>query len=51
MFSFYLKKCYFCNGRISKNKIRHYVDDAGKKIYVCEKCVPYAERRAFRKVN
>ena len=49
MLSFLFKKCYFCNQRIPRKEVRHYVDDVGKKINVCEKCVIYAERRALRK--
>ncbi len=40
-------KCAVC-GKKAKDA-RNYVDDMGKAIKVCEKCVPYAERRAFRK--
>ncbi len=40
-------KCAMCHKKASSMRI--YYNDQSKKIHVCEKCVIYAERRAFRK--
>lgn len=47
MLNLFKRKCYFCNQRTSQRRMCGYYNDAGKKIRVCEKCVPYAERRVF----
>jgi hypothetical protein len=50
MFSFIFgKKCAMCKKKIKESRL--YFDDAGKKNHICLMCVPYAERRAFRKVK
>ncbi|WP_198663124.1 MULTISPECIES: hypothetical protein [Paraliobacillus] len=41
------KRCYICGQKASQPQT--YLDDQGKKVQVCYKCVPYAERRALRK--
>lgn len=41
------QKCVICHGRPERAQL--YYDDQGQKVKVCYKCVPYAERRAFRK--
>lgn len=41
------KKCFFCRKKAVSP--RCYVADTGKQVSVCVHCVPYAERRAFRK--
>ncbi|GGM41827.1 hypothetical protein GCM10011351_29920 [Paraliobacillus quinghaiensis] len=41
------KNCYVCGQKASQPQ--KYLDDKGKIVYVCYKCVPYAERRALRK--
>ncbi|WP_202081121.1 hypothetical protein [Caldalkalibacillus salinus] len=41
------KRCAFCKKRTSHP--RQYLNDDDKIIHVCEKCVLYAERRAYRK--
>ncbi|MCA0972142.1 hypothetical protein LCM20_16160 [Halobacillus litoralis] len=41
------KSCAICNKK-PKDPER-YVDDAGREVLVCRKCVGYAERRAMRK--
>jgi len=41
------EKCYLCGQKA--NKPRYYISDDGKKVAVCTKCVPYAERRAMQK--
>jgi uncharacterized OB-fold protein len=40
-------KCAVCGKRAMQP--RNYLDDKGRPIKVCASCVPYAERRAFRK--
>jgi len=40
-------KCYICGTKAVEP--RNYVNDAGKPVKVCFKCVDYAERRAMRK--
>jgi hypothetical protein len=40
-------KCAICGHKAVQP--RRYFDDKGKPIKVCSNCVPYAERRAFRK--
>jgi hypothetical protein len=40
-------KCAICGKRVTQ--ARNYIDDHGKPIKICANCVPYAERRAFRK--
>lgn len=46
--SIFVKKCYFCKG--NKGYFTNY-EIYGQKQRVCYKCVEYAERRAFPKVN
>ncbi len=41
------KKCAICGQKTVRPT--EYIDDRGEKVLVCYKCVPYAERRAFRK--
>ncbi len=41
------KKCAMCGQKAVKPT--EYRNDGGAKVLVCHKCVPYAERRAFRK--
>jgi hypothetical protein len=41
------RKCALCAKKASSMRI--YYNDQNKKIFVCPKCVIYAERRAFRK--
>lgn len=41
------KKCAICGKNAEKPA--NYYDDKGEKVVVCFQCVPYAERRAFRK--
>lgn len=41
------KKCVFCQSR--KGFMKTYVNDQGKPVRVCEKCLEYAERRAMKK--
>lgn len=41
------KSCYFCNKKSSN--MRFYKNEQNKKIAVCQLCVEYAERRAYRK--
>jgi len=40
-------KCAICGKKAVEP--RKYYNDRGKPIRVCRMCVPYAERRAFRK--
>jgi hypothetical protein len=40
-------KCAVCNKKAKES--RNYFNDKGKPIVVCLKCIPYAERRAYRK--
>jgi len=40
-------KCAVCHKKVIEP--RKYLNDKGKPIKVCAKCVLYAERRAFRK--
>lgn len=48
MFSWlFPSKCAVC-GRKAKES-RKYYNSQGKPVKVCIPCVPYAERRAFRK--
>lgn len=47
MFSFFKKKCALC--KKSADEPRKYYDDQNKAVFICRKCVEYAERRAFRK--
>ena len=42
------KKCFFCQKKEAESG--RYLSDTGKRIVVCINCVPYAERRAFRKL-
>ena len=49
LFNLLKKKCYVCGKKINKKRTRKYLSESNKKIYVCELCVEYAERRAFRK--
>lgn len=41
------KKCVICHRYAERPQT--YYNDQGEKVKVCYKCVPYAERRAFRK--
>ncbi|WP_171038141.1 hypothetical protein [Aquibacillus sediminis] len=41
------KTCAICHNKLERSQ--DYMNDAGETISVCYKCVPYAERRAFRK--
>ncbi|GAA0502722.1 hypothetical protein GCM10008986_32930 [Salinibacillus aidingensis] len=41
------KTCAICKNKAEQPAI--YYNDEGEKVFVCFKCVPYAERRAFRK--
>jgi len=41
----FFRKCKLCKGKAVQS--RNYIDDNGKKIKVCYKCIPYAERRAY----
>lgn len=47
MFSLFKKKCAVCKQKAAEP--RKYYDDQQKAVFVCMKCVIYAERRAFRK--
>jgi hypothetical protein len=48
MFSWLIgSKCAVCGKKAVEP--RKYFDDKAKPIKVCKNCVPYAERRAFRK--
>lgn len=48
MFSWLLgSKCAICTKKAAE--LRKYFDDEGNPIKVCEMCVLYAERRAFKK--
>ncbi len=40
-------RCALCGKKA--REARNYVDEKGQPIKVCKMCVPYAERRAFRK--
>ncbi|MGF2618055.1 hypothetical protein ACQUWN_20945 [Rossellomorea aquimaris] len=40
-------KCAICKQKPKQAAV--YFNDRGQKVKVCAKCVPYAERRAFRK--
>lgn len=51
LFNLFYKKCYLCHKKVSKKKLRKYLDDKNKDIHICERCVEYAERRAFRKAQ
>lgn len=44
---FFAKKCFYC-----KRKTRRYTRylHLGKKVFVCDLCKTYAERRALKKV-
>lgn len=42
------EKCAICNSNPSSPAM--YYNDLGQKVKVCYKCVPYAERRAYRKI-
>ncbi|WP_171038142.1 hypothetical protein [Aquibacillus sediminis] len=39
--------CAFCHNKLERSQ--DYINDVEETISVCYKCVPYAERRAFRK--
>ncbi len=41
------RKCDMCGKKSSSMRI--YYNETSQKLYICEKCVVYAERRAFRK--
>lgn len=41
------KQCIICKQK--PQAPRKYYSDWGEEVLVCEKCVPYAERRALRK--
>ncbi len=41
------KKCAICKKK--ERKSVKYIDDQGKHVDICYLCVPYAERRAYRK--
>ncbi|SET99595.1 hypothetical protein SAMN05421676_11386 [Salinibacillus kushneri] len=41
------KRCAICKKKAEKPTT--YYNDQGESVPVCFKCVPYAERRAFRK--
>ncbi|WP_162473339.1 hypothetical protein [Planococcus sp. CAU13] len=45
--SIFRKKCAVCKKKAAEP--RKYFNEVNKPIVVCEKCVMYAERRAFRK--
>jgi hypothetical protein len=47
LFGLFGKKCGICNKKAQDP--RKYFNDIGRPIVVCGKCVPYAERRAFRR--
>jgi len=49
MFSFFKKKCSICSKKENKKHMRPYLDQQQRKIYVCQLCVSYAERRAYVK--
>lgn len=40
--------CHFCKSRTPY--MRDYYDENDTHVIVCEKCLEYAERRAFRRV-
>lgn len=42
------KQCAICKQK--PQEPRPYYNDQGEKVLVCQKCVPYAERRAMRRV-
>ncbi|SDK34510.1 hypothetical protein SAMN05216243_2810 [Sediminibacillus albus] len=41
------KKCAMCGQKAAKPT--EYINDREEKVIICYKCVPYAERRAFRR--
>jgi hypothetical protein len=43
----FAKSCDLC--KKTTRSPRMYLDERGKRVKVCELCVTYAERRAFRK--
>ncbi|EGA90540.1 hypothetical protein GPDM_04244 [Planococcus donghaensis MPA1U2] len=47
MFTIFKKKCAVCKQKA--NEPRKYYDDQHKAVFVCVKCVIYAERRAYLK--
>lgn len=47
MFNWFRQKCAICKGKMVSPTA--YIDDKGKAIKVCYKCLSYAERRAYRK--
>lgn len=47
LISFFQPKCAICGKKASQP--RKYMNPQGKPVKVCSLCVPYAERRAFRK--
>ncbi len=48
LFSWMKSKCYICKS--AAKAPRQYLDDRGQRIVVCQKCMSYAERRAYRKI-
>ncbi|SDI53696.1 hypothetical protein SAMN04488123_10335 [Natribacillus halophilus] len=42
------KRCHFC--KMSTPYMRDYYDEHDNRVVVCEKCLEYAERRAFRRI-
>lgn len=46
--AFKKKRCYFC--KMTTPYMRNYFDENNEKAVVCEKCLEYAERRAFRRI-
>jgi ribosome-binding protein aMBF1 (putative translation factor) len=46
-FPFFRAKCAICGKKASQP--RKYLNAEGKPVKVCALCVPYAERRAFRR--
>ncbi|MDF2924571.1 MAG: hypothetical protein K0R57_3485 [Paenibacillaceae bacterium] len=47
LFSLFQSKCAICGKKAVQP--RKYLNPQGKAVKVCSLCVPYAERRAYRK--